>query len=210
MATEEGGWPPLELELTESDIQAAMGSIPAYIDITSSDFREIYHLAFRHAVERLAGAMKARDVIARSVVTVQRDTPLPEVTALMVKHRISGLPVVDESGRVAGIISEHDFVTHAREEDGRTVIEILPAAGVVDEAGSAAHGYAHVAEDIMTPQVVTLEEDAPLPEIAARFAEWTVNRLPVVDHQDRLIGLVSRWDLVQSVLTAFRAGADTS
>ncbi|MFB6259217.1 MAG: CBS domain-containing protein, partial [Thiohalorhabdaceae bacterium] len=124
---------------------------------------------------------------------------------LMIRHRISGLPVVDDAGRVVGIVSEHDFVTHARAEGGRTVIEILPAEdGEGDDQGPT---YAHVAADIMTRDVITLAEDTPLPEIAAAFHKRKVNRLPVTDDAGHLKGIVSRWDLVQSVLAAF---ADSS
>jgi CBS domain-containing protein len=190
------------MTLTEADVRAAMEAVPAYIDITAADFREIYHLAFEHALKRLGEAIRVRNLLKPEVVTVHPDTPLPEVTALMIRHRISGLPVVDDAGRVVGVVSEHDFVTHARAEDGRTVIEILPAeAGAAGQAGAGA--YAHVAADIMTRDVATLDEDAPLPEIAASFGKWQVNRLPVTDDAGRLKGLVCRWDLVQSVLAAF-------
>ena len=114
--------PPVEVTLSEGDIRAAMEAVPAYIDITSADFREIYHLAFEHALHRLSQAIRVGDLLERDVVTVQPDTPLPEVTALMIRHHISGLPVVDDAGHVVGIVSEHDFVTHARAEDGRTEI----------------------------------------------------------------------------------------
>ena len=194
-------WPPLELPLTERDIQAAMAAVPGYLDVTPADFREIYHLAFRQAVERLSGSLRARDVRVATAVTVRPTTPLAEVAKLMAHHRISGLPVVDDEGRVTGIVSEHDFVTHARPEGEHLVIEILPPGGQ--------GGHAHVASDIMTREVATLREDSPLPEIAARFAERPVNRLPVTDEQGHLSGIVARWDLVQSVLAAFATGPDT-
>ena len=193
------GWvPPVEMALSEADIRAAMEAVPAYLDITAADFREIYHLAFEHALQRLSQAIRVRNLLERGVVTVLPDTPLPEVTALMIRHRISGMPVVDDTGRVVGIVSEHDFVTHARQEDDRTVIEVLPA-----ESDGEAHAYAHVAADIMTRDVATLDEDTPLPAIATAFRQRKVNRLPVTDGEGRLKGIVSRWDLVQSVLAAF-------
>ena len=194
------GMPPVELALTEADVQAAMAAVPAYLDITPEDFREVYHLAFRQAVARLSGSLRAADLQVQAVVTVRRDTPLAELAALMARHRISGVPVVDDAGRLEGIVSEHDFVTHARPEDDHLVIDILPPGG---EAG-----HAHVAADIMTREVATVGEDTPLPVIAARFAERPVNRLPVTDADGRLAGIVSRWDLVEGVLAAFRAGPE--
>ncbi|MEF8793454.1 CBS domain-containing protein [Thiohalorhabdus sp.] len=101
-----------------------MASVPAYIDITSADFRALYRLAFEHALKRLSQALQSRDLLKPEVVTVGLHTPLPEVADLMMRHRISGLVVLDDANRAVGIISEHDFATHAREEDGRTVIEI--------------------------------------------------------------------------------------
>ena len=194
------GMPPVELALTEADVQAAMAAVPAYLDITPEDFREVYHLAFRQAVERLSGSLRAADLQVQAVVTIQSDTPLAELAALMARHRISGVPVVDAVGRLEGIVSEHDFVTHARQEDDHLVIEILPPGR---EAG-----HAHVAADIMTREVTTLQESTPLSTIAACFAEHPVNRLPVIDADGRLAGIVSRWDLVQGVLAAFRSGPE--
>jgi CBS domain-containing membrane protein len=189
----------VEVALTEEDIQAAMASLAAYIDITAEDFQEIYHVAFQQAVRRLRGSLCARDVLLRAVVTARRDTPLSEVAARMARHGVSGLPVVDDDERLEGILSEHDFVTHAREEDGRLVLEVRPS----ESSGTERTGYAFVAADIMTTQVATLTEDTPLPEMASHFTRWKVHRLPVVDDDNRLRGLVSRWDLVRSILGAF-------
>lgn len=196
-----GEWAsPVGVVLTQEDIQTAMASLAAYIDITAEDFQEIYHLAFRQAVERLSGSLRARDVMVRSVVTARPDTPLQEVTNLMARNRISGLPVVDGHQRVQGVISEHGFATHAREAGGCMVIDILPVRGEAPEAG-----HSLVAADIMTAPAVTLTEDTPLAEMAGSFEAWPVNRLPVTDEAGHLRGLVSRWDLANSVLAAFSA-----
>lgn len=192
---------PVDLDISESDIFAAMREISGYLDITPADFREVYRLAFRHAVERLTHSVQARDVMTREVVTARADTTLVEVATLMAKQRVSGLPVVDEDGRVAGVISERDFIAHMVDDGDRTFIEVVEACQRAD--GCTANSILpHTAGEIMTAPATTIPEDLPLPEIAARFAEGRVNRLPVVDGEGRLTGIVSRWDMVQSVLAA--------
>ena len=88
-----------------------MKEIPGYLDITPRDFKEIYSLAYRQALSRLFREITAATIMTRDVVVVSEETPLAEVAAVMGERGISGVPVVDKSGRVTGIISEKDFLT---------------------------------------------------------------------------------------------------
>ena len=97
MATEEestGSGSGAGVELKEEDIVAAMGEIPGYLDITPRDFKEIYLLAFQHALERLSREVAVGEIMTREVVWVKTDTPLAEVAAAMGQRGISGVPVV--------------------------------------------------------------------------------------------------------------------
>ena len=83
------------LDLKEEDILEAMRAIPGYLDITPGDFKEVYRLAFRHALERLSRDVTAAEIMTKDVVAVNPDTPVAEVAAAMGRRGISGLPVVD-------------------------------------------------------------------------------------------------------------------
>ncbi|MCC7103534.1 MAG: CBS domain-containing protein [Chloroflexi bacterium] len=143
--------------------------------------------------------MRARDIMTRDVVTVRRDTPVREVLALLIAHRISGVPVVDDHQRILGIISEGDLILRERALRRRTGNAFLFQQLFGDHAKLAeeyrkAHG--RVAREVMTRQVISCPPSAPVEEIAHIMAEKRIKRVPIVE-DDRLVGLVSRADVVK-------------
>ena len=80
------------IEIKDEDILEAMRAIPGYLDITPGDFKEVYRLAFQHALERLSRAVTAAEIMTTDVVTVTPDTPVAEVAAAMGRRGVSGSP----------------------------------------------------------------------------------------------------------------------
>jgi CBS-domain-containing membrane protein len=189
----------IRLEISDKDIHEAMKEIPGYLDITSGDFKELYRLAYRHALKRISQSVKARDIMTREVVTVGRKTPLQEVAEKMTEKGISGVPVIEEGGKVAGVISEKDFLTRMGAKDTKTfmgvVAECLKGKGCV-----ALSVRAKQAEDIMSIPPITVDEDTTLMDITSIFSERKINRVPVIDNKNKLIGIVSREDVVGAPL----------
>ena len=190
---------PFSIELSDDDIYEAMKDIQGYLDITPADLKAIYKFAYRHAWKRITGSVNARDIMTKQVFSVKRETPLTEVAELMAKENISGLPVVAEDGKPAGIISEKDFLSHMGSRDKNhfmsVVAECLTGKGCV-----AAPIRSQKAEDIMTSPAVTVEEDTPSIEIANIFTGKNINRVPVIARDGRLTGIVSRADIVRASL----------
>ena len=186
---------PLEIEISDDDIYQAMKDIQGYLDITPADLKDVYRFAYRHAVERLTRSVRARDIMTVQVSSVKRKTPLTEVAALMADKGISGVPVLEKDGTVAGVISEKDFL--ARMGPGKTksfmvvVSECLKAKGCV-----ALSIRAQNAEDLMTFPAITVPPETTLMEIANIFTDKSVNRVPVVDAAGKLAGIVSRADII--------------
>jgi CBS-domain-containing membrane protein len=67
---------PLPVDISDEDIYSAMKAIPGYLDITPGDFKEVFRLAYQHAIDRFARSVKAKDVMTRNVIYVTRKTPL--------------------------------------------------------------------------------------------------------------------------------------
>jgi CBS domain-containing membrane protein len=194
--------PPPQIDLTDEDIYAAMQRIPGYLDITPGDFKEVYHLAYQQALERLSRQVTAREIMTREVVTVRPDTPLAQVAEAMGRRGISGVPVVDEAGKVVGIISEKDFLRQMGVNESQNFMSLV--ASCLKAKGCVALPVKkQKAGDLMSAPAVTVTEAAPIKEIAARFTEKGINRVAVVDGQGRLVGIVSRGDIV----TAATGGA---
>ncbi|MCU0280630.1 MAG: CBS domain-containing protein [Acidimicrobiia bacterium] len=137
--------------------------------------------------------MKVRDIMTTDPVKVTADTRLREAARLMVRHRVSGLPVVDEGGKLIGILSEGDFIRREAGRDRPHGVSLLDA--VFGEGELQPVGAETVAE-IMTRSVVTITPEASVGEAARVMGRRNVKRLPVVDLEGELIGIVSRADVV--------------
>jgi CBS domain-containing protein len=137
--------------------------------------------------------MKVRDIMTTDPVKVTGGTRLKEAARLMVRHRVSGLPVVDEAGKLIGIVSEGDFIRREAGRDRPHGVSLLDA--VFGEGELQPVGAETVAE-VMTRSVVTITPEATVGEAARVMGRRSVKRLPVVDLEGDLVGIVSRSDVV--------------
>jgi len=182
-------------DISDDDIFAAMKEISGYLDITPGDFKEVYLLAFRHAQERLQRQVTAREIMTREVAWVRVHTPLQEVAELMAGRGVSGVPVVDDSSRVVGVISEKDFLRRMSHRKVTSFMAVV--AECLRDKGCKAVGIrGRQAEDLMSSPAITVTQDTPVLEIIKLFKEKSINRAPVLDAQGRLSGIVSRGDLL--------------
>lgn len=139
--------------------------------------------------------MKVSDVMTANVVTVGAQTPLRKVAALLAERRISGLPVV-EDGAVVGVVSEGDILAKERGPSR----EQAGWFGVLfeDQATAELKLEARTAGTAMTSPALTITPERPLAEAAGVMVDEGVNRLPVVDGDGKLVGIVTRADLVRA------------
>lgn len=146
--------------------------------------------------------MNAADIMTRDIVTVTPTTSVRQVAELLVKHRISAVPVVDRSGGLVGIASEGDLVGRAglgHEDQQSWWLQVL-AEG--EDLSPEFVNYLRSGEtrvgDVMTKDVITVDGTATLPQIARLFQEHGINRVPVVQ-DGKPVGVVSRADLVRVI-----------
>jgi len=187
------------VNISEDDIYEAMKEMEGYLDITPGDFKALYEVAHRHAIDRLTTSVKAGDVMTREVVFVGKDTPLAEVADRMAREGVSGVPVI-ENQKVVGVISEKDFVLAMGGEALRSFMAVV--AHCLGNKGCAALPMRHqTAKDIMTHPALTVKAETPLSKVADIMAVNNLNRVPVVDSEGNLLGIVARADIVQTSCT---------
>lgn len=149
--------------------------------------------------------MRAHQVMNRQVVTVTPETSIVDAADIMLRQRISGLPVVDGAGRLVGVVSEGDFIRRAEigtEKKRGRWLALLTGSDTADVV--RAHG--RTVGEIMTATPLTITEDTPLAEVVQAMEAHGIKRLPVL-RDDRLVGIVTRSDLLQAVA---RLARDTS
>jgi CBS domain-containing protein len=188
---------PEKFKISDEDIYEAMKEIPGYLDITASDFKELYAYSYRHALGRLINSVRVCEIMTRDVVTVDMTTPLHEVADRMASSGISGVPVLDNDAKPVGIISERDFLKHMG-ADKASFMSIIAAC--LRGKGCAALGIRKgLAGDIMSRPVISVGKDGTLVEAAAILTQSNINRLPVLDeHGEKLLGILTRSDLVKA------------
>jgi len=139
-----------------------------------------------------------RDVMTTHVVTVDRITPYKEIAHLLAQHKISAVPVLTMGRHVAGVVSEADLLA-AQDQDARQARtgrdRRLPWS-----RGQAREHPRLVAQGLMTAPAITIHPDAPIPRAASVMHHRQVKRLPVVDPDGKLLGIVSRRDLLSVFL----------
>ena len=142
-------------------------------------------------------ARRVSDVMTTSVVTVDRITPYQEIDRLLTEHRISGLPVLKMGREVAGVVTEADLL--AAEDETSRRARMLSSTG-----GRWLHRkqpqVSLTAGTLMTAPPITIAPDATIPAAARLMNTHHVRRLPVVDEDGKLVGIVSRRDLLSVFL----------
>jgi CBS domain-containing protein len=153
--------------------------------------------------------MTVRDVMTTSVISVKTDAPLKDVARLLVDHGISGVPVIDAEDRVVGVVSEADFLVKETGPDAQPHRRLEWLLGVSDATRSFhAKLEATTAEQAMTAPAITIAPSRSVGEAARTMANHSINRLVVVE-DDRLVGIVSRADLVRAYVRSDEELADT-
>lgn len=142
--------------------------------------------------------MRAHQIMAKPVIIVSPDATILEAANIMLKHHLSGLPVVDAAGKLVGIVSESDFLRRSeigtQRRRGRWLRFILgpsSAREFVCENGRKI-------SEVMTPEPFTVPEDMPLTDLVDLMEAKNVKRLPVM-RGEKLVGIVTRANILQAV-----------
>ena len=146
--------------------------------------------------------LTARDIMTKDVVTVTPDTSIEELASRLVKNEISGVPVVNESGELYGIVTENDLISQNKRLHIPTVVSFLDAAIYLESSKKFEQEVKRVcatkAGDICTRKVISITEDTNIVDIATIMDEKKVHILPVVRNK-KVVGIVGKRDIVKAV-----------
>ncbi|CAM5639449.1 CBS domain-containing protein [Streptomyces aurantiogriseus] len=144
---------------------------------------------------------KVGEVMTSEVIGARRETPFKDVARLLDQHRISGLPVVDADDKVVGVISETDLVRRQAAQAERDPGRRFPLSALRRKARRrAAEARATTAGQLMSTPAITVHPEQRVADAARVMERHHIERLPVVDEEDRLIGIATRRDLLRVFL----------
>ncbi|MFC0808630.1 CBS domain-containing protein [Ensifer sp. P24N7] len=145
--------------------------------------------------------MLVKDVMTTKVIKLSPDNSVRQAAKLMFEHHVSGIPVVDDEGRLLGVISEGDLIrrTELCSEASALMVDMTLAPD--DRASAFVRRCSWRVGDVMTADPVTIDEDASLARVARLMHELGIKRIPVMRNGE-LVGIVSRADLLQAIFSA--------
>lgn len=145
--------------------------------------------------------MQAIDIMTPKVVSVGPDTEVRDIAQLLLKHRISAVPVVDKDRQLVGIVSEGDLMRRVKDEgDHRDAWWLSLFTGGKD-AGDYVKAHGRKAHEVMTANPLSVAENTPLHTIARMLEKHHIKRVPVL-RDGKLVGIVSRANLLQGIANA--------
>jgi CBS domain-containing protein len=146
--------------------------------------------------------LTAKDIMTKEVITVKPDTSLAELSSVLVNNKISGVPVVDESGALFGVVTENDLISQNKRLHIPTVVSFLDAAIYLESSKKFEQEVKRMTatkvEEICARKALTITEDTTVVEIATIMAEKKVHLLPVV-RNGKIVGIVGKYDMVKAV-----------
>ena len=181
--------PSARLGLTVDDLDAALRARGELLDVSKDDLEALFVEAEHSAWRRRFGEIRCADMMSRDVLSVQPSTSAEHAWQLISRHAVKALPALDADGTLLGIVTVHDFfVGHDR------------SPGTV----RGAFAPARVA-DLMSRQVLTAAPQQSMLDLMAAFSDGGRHHLPVVDGDNKLLGMVTQSDMVAAL---FRAGLE--
>ncbi len=146
---------------------------------------------------------KAKDIMSSPPVSIPEDSTLRDAIELLAKYRFSGVPVVNSEGKIAGIISDTDIIRYSEK------VEVVPTTNLtgwispyadVSNLATMRKGIESLHQtrvgEVMTKKVYTVNEGTEASDIARLMNRRNINRIPVVDSENKLVGIVTRADMV--------------
>jgi CBS domain-containing membrane protein len=183
-----------ECAIAEEDLRAALSEIGGYVDVTIEDLMRVYVLALEHARARLSQKVPVSAVMSTNPISIGPDADLHAAARLLGENKVSGLPVVDDKRRVVGLISEADVLSMTGIQRTHTFRDVL--RHVLGEPVPGRRQGTRVG-DFMTSPAITITPDADIRDAARILDEKRIKRLPVIDDDHRLVGIISRADIVK-------------
>jgi CBS domain-containing membrane protein len=189
--------PTDRLGFTPEDLDDVLKQYNQVLDVSRDDLETLFLQTEMHAYRRRFGEITCADIMSHDVVTVEYGTELQEAWTLLRKHNIKALPVLDRARRVIGIITVYDFMKHADLDlhesfDKKLKRFIRRTPGLYSEKPEAVG-------QIMTRTVRTIRDTSHVVELVPLLSGTGLHHVPVVDHERRLVGIVTQSDLVAAL-----------
>jgi CBS domain-containing protein len=148
--------------------------------------------------------LNASEIMTTEVITVKKDTSVKELAQILYERHINGVPVVDDEGSLIGIVCESDLIRMGQKLHIPTVVAIFDWVLYLERPKKMEKEIqrinASTVEDLYTKEVVSVDSQTPVEEIATLMTEKKIYTIPVLE-QGRLVGIIGKGDLIRTLVS---------
>lgn len=191
---------PAQPELQPEDFKNALQEINSFIDVTLEDLMQINQLANKFAGLRQTEQLYVRDIMTTDVATVTAETSLRDAARILLELRISGLPVVDESNKLIGLVTEADFLSAMGIPFHHPAHNLWQTLESMFSHHPSSVNVASTVADITSQQIITLHSDNNLHDVIDSMKRNHIKRLVVTNEQQQVEGIITRSNLMKVLL----------
>ena len=189
--------PSERLGFSSEDLLAVLKDYNQVLDVSADDLEALFHQIEMRAFSRRFGDTRCSQIMSKDIVAVAYTTGLAEAWRLMRIHAVQGLPVIDGKRHVIGIVTRSDFLHHADLLDYHSLGSRLRA--LLRRTARFSSGTHEIVGQIMSAPVKTARDTTPIVELVPLMSDVGHHHIPIVDSDQRLVGMVTQSDLVAAL-----------
>ncbi|WP_343733425.1 HPP family protein [Duganella sp.] len=189
--------PTVRLGFKPEDLDAVLQQHNQVLDISRDDLESLFMQTEQRAYQRRFGIIHCADIMSRDIVSAEFGTGLEQAWQQMRAHRVAALPVLNRARRVIGIVTQTDFLEHGGLDDYGSIRQQLQR--FLRKSGMSHTEKAEVVGQIMSADPTTARVDTPIVDLVPLMADSGFHHIPIVDHEQRFVGIVTQSDLVAAL-----------
>lgn len=189
--------PTVRLGFKPEDLDAVLQQHNQVLDISRDDLESLFMQTEQRAYQRRFGIISCADIMSRDVVSAEFGTGLEQAWQQMRGHRLACLPVLNRARRVIGIVTQTDFLEHGGLDDYGSIRQQLRR--FLRKSGVTHTEKAEVVGQIMSQHPTTARIDTPIVDLVPLMADSGFHHIPIVDEEQRFVGIVTQSDLVAAL-----------
>lgn len=189
--------PTVRLGFKPEDLDAVLQQHNQVLDISRDDLESLFMQTEQRAYQRRFGIISCADIMSRDIVSAEFGTELAQAWSQMREHRITCLPVLNRARRVIGIVTQTDFLEHGGLDDYNSIRQQLQR--FLRKSGVTHSEKAEVVGQIMSQHPTTARVDTPIVDLVPLMADSGFHHIPIVDEEQRFVGIVTQSDLVAAL-----------
>nr|WP_315254175.1 HPP family protein [uncultured Duganella sp.] len=189
--------PTVRLGFKPEDLDAVLQQHNQVLDISRDDLASLFMQTEQRAYQRRFGIIHCADIMSRDIVSAEFGTSLDDAWQQMRKHRVVCLPVLNRARRIIGIVTQTDFLNHGGLDSYAGIRQQLQR--FLRKSGVTHTEKAEVVGQIMTQHPTTARVDTPIVDLVPLMADSGFHHIPIVDEEQRFVGLITQSDLVAAL-----------